>query len=992
MSDVIGRGVIEVSADSSRLTAGINTAKKSLEDLGVTSSKVTKQQSASIDRYVKNLSIAAVTTGKASDEATLYALALRGANEQQLASANAALKLAAANTKVSSTLVIAGQSAKQTASVLRGVPAQFTDIVTSLQGGQAPLTVLLQQGGQLKDMFGGVGNAAKALGGYIAGLVNPYTIAAAAAAGLAVAYEAGAKESREFNKALVLTGGYAGTTIGQMQQMAERIDDIAGTQGAASEALVAIAASGKIAGDSMQRVAEAAILMNRATGKPIEDTVKEFASLANDPVKAALKLNETYHFLTVAVYEQIAALAAQGKEQEAVKLAQDKFAEANIGMASEITARLGLLERAWRGVKDAIFETWDAAKNIGREITPEKELAQLLKLQKIRQDMEARDPAMKGRDVSASFTDARIKELQAQVAAAQKAAKDKTVQQEAVSAAARLDAFNKEYASPKEKKEKELAKVAADFDKLVAAGQVVTAQQRAAAVAKIEEKYKPKPGAASQIAKSQLAADLETIKAASDAQIAVYASAERILDAQRAAGLVSEREAFQAKAALIKANDAAREAALEKELARLQREKLSGAAKIDNDKKITETQAKLTKAQADSATNLQVIAIQEEAANRKIAQSYNEAVDAAIAYVEAVKRQTDRSVAGIGAGEDARAELEAFGAMQEKLIAARQKLDTQLERKEIDADQYSRYLTLAQAAYSAEADAYIESRDRIKAAQADWSNGASEAWENYKTKAQNVAAQSEAAFTGAFDGLTSGLASSASQAIVYGKSLEDSMKSVALSVADAFISAFAKIAIQQLVLNAATQSAYAGSVALEAQAQVAMAGLNAFASTAAIPIVGPLAAPGAAAAAIAAAEPMAAAASAAAAASIVGAREIGGPVGAGGLYRINEKRPEVLSQDGKDYLLMGNKGGLIRPNTDPAANLSGRAPAGESPVTIINQTTGRVDNVVEQRLSNGERAIIIQETTKAVASQIANPNSPVSRSLGASFNMQRARG
>lgn len=46
---------------------------------------------------------------------------------------------------------------------LRGVPAQFTDIAVSLASGQQPLTVLLQQGGQLKDMFGGIGPAAKPL-------------------------------------------------------------------------------------------------------------------------------------------------------------------------------------------------------------------------------------------------------------------------------------------------------------------------------------------------------------------------------------------------------------------------------------------------------------------------------------------------------------------------------------------------------------------------------------------------------------------------------------------------------------------------------------------------------------------------------------------------------------------------------------------------------------------------------------------------------------
>ena len=71
-------------------------------------------------------------------------------------------------------------SAKQLAFALRGVPAQFTDIAVSLAGGQKPLTVFLQQGGQLNDMFGGAGNAAKALGGYVAGLINPVALGAAA--------------------------------------------------------------------------------------------------------------------------------------------------------------------------------------------------------------------------------------------------------------------------------------------------------------------------------------------------------------------------------------------------------------------------------------------------------------------------------------------------------------------------------------------------------------------------------------------------------------------------------------------------------------------------------------------------------------------------------------------------------------------------------------------------------------------------------------------
>ena len=121
-----------------------------------------------------------------------------------------------------------GQSAKATSAALRQVPAQFTDIVVSLQGGQAPMTVLLQQGGQLKDVFGGIVPAARALGGYIAGLVNPFTAAGAAAVALGYAYYQGSEESKAFTATLITTGNQAGTTAGQMMLMAQAIDSVSG--------------------------------------------------------------------------------------------------------------------------------------------------------------------------------------------------------------------------------------------------------------------------------------------------------------------------------------------------------------------------------------------------------------------------------------------------------------------------------------------------------------------------------------------------------------------------------------------------------------------------------------------------------------------------------------------------------------------------------------------------------------------------------------------
>ncbi|MDI0528127.1 phage tail length tape measure family protein, partial [Escherichia coli] len=50
----------------------------------------------------------------------------------------------------------AGISVGQYKAAMRTLPAQFTDIATQLAGGQNPWLILLQQGGQVKDAFGGM--------------------------------------------------------------------------------------------------------------------------------------------------------------------------------------------------------------------------------------------------------------------------------------------------------------------------------------------------------------------------------------------------------------------------------------------------------------------------------------------------------------------------------------------------------------------------------------------------------------------------------------------------------------------------------------------------------------------------------------------------------------------------------------------------------------------------------------------------------------------
>lgn len=261
-----------------------------------------------------------------------------------------------------------GQSAAATAAALRNVPAQFTDIVTGLAAGQSPLTVLLQQGGQLKDMFGGVGNAARALGGYVAGLVNPFTVAAAAGALLAVTYSQGDAEARTFSRTLILSGNAAATSAGQLQDMAGKVAAAtAATRGAAAETLNDVAATGKVSVDMLEKVSRAAIQLERVGGQAASDTVKEFAALGDEPVKAVLKLDEKYHFLTASVLEQVKALSEQGRETDAARLAQTSYFDALSSRVPALENQLGTLEVAWRGLKDVAKNAWDAMLDVGRE-------------------------------------------------------------------------------------------------------------------------------------------------------------------------------------------------------------------------------------------------------------------------------------------------------------------------------------------------------------------------------------------------------------------------------------------------------------------------------------------------------------------------------------------------------------------------------------------------------------------------------------------------
>ncbi|WP_371360109.1 phage tail length tape measure family protein [Pseudomonas sp. KT_2_4] len=280
-------------------------------------------------------------------------------------------------TRFDDSLTRTGNTAKQNAAALRGVPAQFTDIFTSIAAGQPITMVALQQGGQLKDMFGGLGPAARALGGYILGLVNPFTVAAAAAATLALAYYQGSEESERFGRVLIENGNAAGTSANQLADLANQVASTGTTVGAAAELLTKLAAAGNPLTSMYAEITQASLAWSKQTGRDVKEVVQSFNEIAKSPVEAIKKLDAELNILTASQYANIVSLQEQGNTMGAAKMAAGIYAEEISTRAGEIEKNLGSLEGAWKSVASFAKSAWDAMLDIGRDKSLEQQLAEV---------------------------------------------------------------------------------------------------------------------------------------------------------------------------------------------------------------------------------------------------------------------------------------------------------------------------------------------------------------------------------------------------------------------------------------------------------------------------------------------------------------------------------------------------------------------------------------------------------------------------------------
>lgn len=493
-------GFAEVKAGAKDMAQAVATAgqqgAKGLDGIGAggdaAAAKVDKATRSMIQSVQR--ATAALQAGEKGGSSYFETLAAqRGVSGDVLKPYIEQLKAAeAAQQAASGSLNKMGVSAAQTAAAMRQVPAQFTDIIVSLQSGQAPLTVLLQQGGQLKDTFGGVGNAARALGGYMAGLLSPLTLVAGAAAALGLAYYKGDQEARAFNRTLIETGGASGRTVGELSTMAREMSNLGTTQANAAEGLAAFLSIADLGAQRLQRFTLAAIQLEDAGGSAVSETAKAFAELGKAPLEASVKLNESMNYLTQSVYDQIKALDGQGKAAEAARVAQDAFATAIENRAPAMLQNLGYIERAWAGIKDAVKGAGDAMLNVGRSSTPQEDLAAK---QARLANAEASRALARSRGISVPTTDSKeMATLREEIAQGQKrlaigmdvaaAEADRTRQ---LKAGIEWDKEGVKYLDKKAQMQKELARVRNEG---LAAGK--SEEEIAKRIAAITEKYTEK--------------------------------------------------------------------------------------------------------------------------------------------------------------------------------------------------------------------------------------------------------------------------------------------------------------------------------------------------------------------------------------------------------------------------------------------------------------------------------------------------------------------
>lgn len=655
-----------------------------------------------------------------------------------------------------------GVSAGQTAQAMRQLPAQFTDIFTSLQGGMPFFTVLVQQGGQIKDSFGGVEPALKGVSSALLGMVNPYTVAAAAVGLVVYAWYDAEQQAQAYTKALVLSRNEAAATTLTLVTMAQKTSDaLQVAAGVGAEAAQAVGSNGKIAAQNLQDVANAAVAMKEISGQALDETIAMYAKLAEDPVKGMQKLNEQVNFMTLALYEQVKALQEQGRNQDAVTVITRAAADETVMALARVRASQNPVIRGFKDLWVEATKAWSAMQvNVGlgpaaaqmQQLVAENQ-RELEKLNNLANGTQrglplARNPiALAAMEKSIKDRSEKIKALAADLIKERKDAEVKAAQVASTDFISEMDSIIESQASKGEKKRQEVERVngeaAAARRKAQASGLIAEAEaierRRAAAVAAIEKKYREK--AATGTGAASRSAGLRGFKDDLVEEQAQITASTQMLRAQYSAREITASEYYSRMRELLQQGNDAQSRSLQRQIEFLQKQGVSGKDAINVNRQIGELEARLAKLRIEGAAAVEVLAKEEQSAAKareNAVKAYASALDASN---EALRRQLTTQAQRVGMGDR---EYEIQQRINEAIADEAEKLrELSLQRNadQIDQITFEEERALLHAKTLDRLQIIKSGYDELQQAEGSWLAGATAAWANYQQEAGNAARQ-----------------------------------------------------------------------------------------------------------------------------------------------------------------------------------------------------------------------------------------------------------
>lgn len=241
---------------------------------------------------------------------------------------------------------------------------QTTDLFTQIASGQSPFIAILQQGGQLKDVMGGIKPMFQSIG-------TLFTVTRVIAGGLAAAigsvgyafYKA-KDDLDQFKDAMTLTNGFAGVTYDKLLNLGNVLSGKTSVAiGDARDVMQQLAASGKFTYTSIKEVGEVILNFSKISGVDATKAAETLIPLLDGTASSAKQLNDKYHFLTLEQYKQIKALEKQGQLQESIRL------QSTLLNQSFQTSRreLGFFEESWKSIGKWASWAWDSMMGWGRD-------------------------------------------------------------------------------------------------------------------------------------------------------------------------------------------------------------------------------------------------------------------------------------------------------------------------------------------------------------------------------------------------------------------------------------------------------------------------------------------------------------------------------------------------------------------------------------------------------------------------------------------------